>query len=237
MNNTMKTDALVIPFNNREELVIASDNSGSIGMKQLDDVHVPYDIVGYFSFRVAYMECLAAGGRPISISLMNFNGNQVWEQLIQGINRGIEELGIEPIPVTGSTESNFSLQQSAMAVTVLGRREIKPESKQRIHLDDYQLAVIGKPLVGYEVINCNDEVAPLHLFQWFNNQKEVISILPVGSKGIAFELSKAWPNHNFILESDLDLKKSSGPATCFIAIYHKNFHHAALKKASKWIHN
>lgn len=57
-------DAIIIRLNQDESPVITSDNSGAIGMKEQDVVNVPYDIVGYYSFRVAVMRCMATGARP-----------------------------------------------------------------------------------------------------------------------------------------------------------------------------
>ena len=57
-------DALTAPFDDESSLVIACDNSGGIGMKEGDVVKVPYEVTAYYSFRVAVMECIAAGGTP-----------------------------------------------------------------------------------------------------------------------------------------------------------------------------
>ncbi|MHA6252615.1 ATP-binding protein [Oceanobacillus sp. CAU 1775] len=236
MTKSKQTDALIIPFNEKEELIIASDNSGSIGMKPLDDVSVPYEVVGYFLFRVAYMECIAVGGKPNAISLMNFNGNDAWSPLVSGIKEGIEEAGIKELLITGSTESNFNLKQSATAITVIGQRKCKQDEIQSINIDDYQIAIIGKPLVGQEVVDSREAIAPLHLFRWFSEQEQVLSIIPVGSKGIAYELSKVWPENQFNITSKLDLEKSSGPSTCFIVLYDQNFHEEIVKKAEQWLH-
>ena len=59
---------------NSETLVLASDNSGGIGLKDMDMVKTPYDIVAYYGFRVAVMECMAAGGAPISVVCIIFAG-------------------------------------------------------------------------------------------------------------------------------------------------------------------
>ena len=67
------SNALIIPWNEEEDLVIAADNSGSIGEKELDDVQVPYDIVSYYAFRVAYMDCVANRGVHYAIVLQSFN--------------------------------------------------------------------------------------------------------------------------------------------------------------------
>jgi len=236
MNHEMSEDTLIIPFNNQEELVIASDNIGAIGMKSLDEVTIPYYVVSYFAFRVAYMDCVAAGGNPFAISLMNFNGDEAWEELLQGINNGVNELQIDELPVTGSTETNFTLQQSATSITILGKREWKEKQTQKITLDNCHVAVIGQPLVGNEVIDHKEKVAPLHLFQWFSEQEGVYKILPVGSKGISYELGKIGHHHDISFSGDLDVTKSSGPATCFIVIYEKNIHEKVVNKASDWLH-
>ena len=236
MNHEMSEDTLIIPFNDQEELVIASDNMGAIGMKSLDEVTIPYHVVSYFGFRVAYMDCVAAGGKPFAISLMNFNGDEVWEELLHGIDKGVNELQIHDLPITGSTETNFTLQQSATSITILGKREWKQKQTQKIMLDDCHVAVIGHPLVGNEVMDNKEKVAPLHVFQWFSEQEEVYKLLPVGSKGISYELKKVWHHHDISFSDDLDVTKSSGPATCFIVIYEKSMYEKMVDKASDWLH-
>lgn len=52
-------DSLILPFTESQSLVVSCDNSGGIGLKEKDLVQVPYEVVGYFSFRVAVMECLS----------------------------------------------------------------------------------------------------------------------------------------------------------------------------------
>src|SRR5690625_6557962 len=96
-------------------------------MRKQDDVRVSYDVVSYFNFRVAWMECVAAGAKPIAAILHNFAGDAVWDQLIKGIQRGMTELKIKDLEITGSTETNFPLIQSAVGMNVIGRRKRKTE--------------------------------------------------------------------------------------------------------------
>ncbi|MGY0691997.1 ATP-binding protein [Virgibacillus sp. FSP13] len=232
----MKRDVLIVPFDQKYDIVISSDNSGSIGMKPADDVSVPYDIVSYFAFRVAYMECAAAGGVPFSVTLQNFNDEQTWPSLIAGIKRGTDELGIVKLPVTGSTESNFSLSQSATGITVLGKRQRKKEQTFANNQAE-AIAIIGSPLVGDEVTQQKEAVASLNLFQWCCEHDAVLTVVPVGSKGILYELKQLFPNKSLQFSSDLDLKKSSGPATCFIAVYIKADHETIKSKAGQLFHH
>src|SRR5699024_11469530 len=129
---------------------------------------------------------------------------------LHGINKGVNALQIHDLPTTGSTETNFTLQQSATSITILGKRECKQKQTQKIMLDDCHVAVIGHPLVGNEVMDNKEKVAPLHVFQWFSEQEEVYKLLTVGSKGISYELKNVWHHHDISFSDDLDVTKSSG---------------------------
>jgi hypothetical protein len=212
-------DVLHIPFNSEESVVIASDNSGAIGLKKEDAVRVPYEMVSYYSFRVAAMECIAAGGDPFAITLQNFCGEDAWQALIDGIRKGLAELELDGVSITGSTESNFSLNQSAIGITVLGKTREK--LCEPMYSEQTRLAVIGVPLVGNELVEREEEVVPLSLFKQICALPDVFTI-PVGSKGILSELNGLFLNKVFTepeIHTSLNLLKSSGPSTCFIAAY------------------
>jgi hypothetical protein len=216
-------DIITIPLNNQESIIIASDNSGGVGMKAGDHVQVSYETVAYYSFRVAAMECIAAGGVPISVVLHNFCGDHTWGELIKGIQKGLEELRLEDVPITGSTESNFVLQQSAVGLVILGKRSLSKEP-ERIFSSNVKFAVIGSPLVGNEVIDQADEVVPLSIF-WEVSKLEKLIVWPVGSKGILYEMNQMFSNKQFtkeMISTNLDVIKSSGPATCFIIAYEQD---------------
>jgi hypothetical protein len=205
----------------KETLVVASDNSGAIGLKKLDEVQVPYDIVGYYTFRVAAMECYCAGASPEAVILQNFCGDGSWEGLVKGITRGLLELDVPDIPISGSTESNFSLVQSAVGLTVLGKRISHAPLSATPFLEDTKVAVIGLPLVGNEVIEQETEVAPLRLVKELSQLDEGV-LLPVGSKGILYKLNRLFSNRNFLkneVTSVINLEKTSGPSTCFLIAF------------------
>lgn len=222
------SNALIIPWDEEQDIVIASDNSGSIGEKKLDDIYVPYDTVSYFAFRVAYMDCIANGGVPYTIVLQNFNDKSAWENLLKGIEKGVKETGINPLPITGSTETNFILQQSATCLTMIGKK-VRTEVTQ--NMAPLKTAVIGKPLVGKEVLTKKTSVAPLSLFQWFSLCKEVIALIPVGSIGIAATFDRAGLEIPVSIKEHLSVYTSSGPSTCFIIVYQHSFHDVIKEKA------
>ncbi|WP_251551840.1 ATP-binding protein [Neobacillus muris] len=213
-------NAIEITIGGGDCLILASDNSGGIGMKAEDLVHVPYQTVAYYSFRTASMECIASGGKIISVVLHNFCGNEPWTELEEGIRAGLRELGLADVPITGSTESNFPLLQSAVGLVVIGKKACS-DAKEIPDFDDMKLAVIGLPLVGDEVIEQKDHIASLSLFQEINLLGEVVT-WPVGSKGVLHELNQIFPDQ-WIEEDnvvcDVNILKSSGPAACFIAAF------------------
>ncbi|MGG0717848.1 AIR synthase related protein [Robertmurraya massiliosenegalensis] len=220
-------DALIIPINDKDSLVITTDNSGGIGLKEQDHVKVSYDTVGYFSFRVAVMDCLAAGARPIAVTIQNFCGEQEWDELVSGVQKGINELESGDIRITGSTESNFPLLQSAVGLNVIGMRS----STNRM-IESSGVALIGLPLVGNEVMESTDQVAPLSLFYQLS-MREDVSVWPVGSKGIAYELQRL----DLIKECrDLDFQKSGGPATSFLLLYPKEKESELAQLSGRYFH-
>lgn len=213
----MKRDLSIVRLNEQQSLIIASDNSGAIGMKEHDMVKVPYETVAYFSFRVAFMECLAGGGEPASIVVHNFCGDHAWGAIMSGIQRGLQEVERTSLPVTGSTESNFSFIQSALGTIVIGLLDhLKKDGD--IRYEEKNFAVIGTPLVGEEVLAEDKQVIPLPLFQQLCRLEGAV-ILPVGSKGVLFEL-KNMLNDSKITASDVecevDILKSGGPSTCIL---------------------
>jgi len=230
----LKRDVAVIPWNDEEDLVIATDNSGSVGMRNQDMVQVSYDIVSYFNFRVAWMECVAAGASPFAAVLQNFSGDGAWEQLIKGIERGMKELEIKDLQITGSTETNFSFELSAVGMSIIGRKKKEKREGASGH-EKFKTAVIGEPVVGTEVV-ANKHVAPLELFQWFAGQHDVLSLLPVGSKGVLYELKQLFAGQPWKFTTDLDMQKTSGPATCFIVAYKEEASEKVKEKAGELFH-
>lgn len=227
-------NALIIPFSQNEELVITTDNSGAIGAKEADVVQVPYEVVSYYSFRVAMMELLAAKSHPTSIILQNFCGDAAWNELVSGIQKGLNELEIGSIPITGSTESNFELSQSAIGVTIIGNRKKNREDESR--KDQQSIALIGLPLVGNEVMEQRESVVPLSLVKVISTIENV-RLWPVGSKGVLHELKRMVPNlDRNLVHSDIDLQKSGGPSTSMLVQYPSEIEGKLVEYAGNYFH-
>lgn len=216
-----KHDAEEIEFSQDEAIIVATDNSGAIGMKPLDTVHVDYKTMSYYAFRVAYMECVAAGGEPFSVIMHNFNDEMVWDELISGITLGLKEVGLANISITGSTETNFKLDQSALGLVILGKKI--QQKKTFLNAESVEMAIIGKPLVGQAVKDNEKSVAPLRIYEILSKMPEVTLIRPISSKGIKYEVDRQI-NQPFIYPTGLDIQKSAGPATCFLVVYDSKIH-------------
>lgn len=225
-------NAIICSFNEQEELVITCDNSGGVGLKEADAVHVPYDVVSYYAFRVAVMECIAERAKPLSVVLQNFSGEEEWRMLTKGVEQGLAELEMLDVAITGSTESNFQLMQSALGLVVIGRRQ-KQCMPAIVEWHQLHWAVIGSPLVGEEVSMKKDAIAPLSLFQSICNETNAI-ILPVGSKGIRAELERQFSVK--LITGEIDMEKSAGPSTCFLVGYRSEEEAFILNEAGALFH-
>lgn len=222
--------AIVEPLSHDDYLIITNDNSGGIGEKEQDFVNVPYDLLSYYAFRVAVVECLATNGIPKSIFLHNYCGDEHWGKLVCGVKTGLSELGLDHVQINGSSESNYDLKQSAIGLVMIGRSKTPIIGPSKLG-QGYQFAVIGKPLVGQEVPEYKEQIAPLSIIQSISTLEEVY-IWPVGSKGILTELNQMIGCDLKNVESELDLLKSAGPSTCLIIAYPSK-HTKEIKKLAK----
>lgn len=192
-------NAILLP----NDLVLTTDNSAGIGGKSADLVRVDDEIVSHFAARVALLEQWAAGATPLSIVVHNFSGNKSWEKYVAGIENLFAMIG-EPCPViSGSTESNMEMLQSAIAVTMIGEKVRKSDEAST-------WCVYGMPCVGDEVLNESEKVADLKKIWDGLTNGLVLRVWPVGSNGILAECKRLGLQGEV---EDWDVLKSAGPAT------------------------
>jgi hypothetical protein len=229
---TKNRDLTLIQQRNDKTLTIACDSCGGIGNSELDVVKVNEEIVGYFTARVCLFETLAFRSKPlVLVNTLSVEMNGRGEKLLKGIHRAINEYNEAKFyeeflseSVTGSTEENIPTLQTAMGITLIGEKENGKEKKKVISGDI--LVLIGIPKVGYEVIEdeslAQSEVISFRSLKILSNDLNSIDLLPVGSKGIKYEIGVLEREHSLILEmydvKEIDLVKSGGPSTCVIAI-------------------
>ncbi|QAS52297.1 ATPase [Halobacillus litoralis] len=214
-------DVCYVSVDKTYDLVISSDNAANIGEKEGDQIRAPYSLVAESLFRVAFMENRAVGAQPLTVVLYNFSDEYVWEEWVQTIKKQLNSLGFD-VPITGSTESNFPLSQSAFGLSIIGRVE-KRKIKDRKTPEGARFAVIGEPLVGEEVIAHQERMVPLSTFEQVVHHNGVYEVLPVGSKGIEKEIRMLLQINGLSTSiqsnCDIDLHKPAGPSTCFIITY------------------
>ena len=197
-----------------EYTVVTIDNSGCIGEKQLDVVQVPNDVTAYYSARVNLLEQWCAGAHPTHIFMANFTSEEAWKDYVKGIKRTFDEIGEELPPISGSTESNFQSLQSGISITMIGKIEFD------CTFQNCSWFVIGKPLVGQEVVEQESNVAKLKEIYQLLKLEISKQVWPVGSKGIGSELQRIFPNRKF--QCHFPLNKTSGPATSVIVAIEKD---------------
>ncbi len=203
----MKRDVLVLKEHN---LVIATDNCGSIGTKSLDEVVARNYDVAYFSARVVLMELLSVKVRPHTFIMHIFNSDD-HDEYLRGVKKALHEVDLVNLKYLSSTESNFKMSQSAFSLTMLGKY-LENEEKSSLYY-----GVLGKPLVGDEVLEEKSAIVPLKVFKMLLEDDNITTILPVGSKGILYEFTNNLAKK--LVDCELDCLKSAGPSTCVIIGY------------------
>ena len=200
-------------------LVVSIDNSGCIGTKEHDIVHVPNEITAYFTARTAILEQLCAGAVPVQLLMANFSGDDVWKEYEQGFKKAFSEMGLEMPPLMGSSETNFQSLQSAVSLTMLGKKKFE---RNMINCGFY---VVGEPLVGNDVIENPHKIAQLdELYEGLVNGM-IQAIWPTGSKGIGVEITR-FIGENYT--ADVDLTGSAGPS-CAVLVAVKRAHEEMFK--------
>lgn len=192
-----------------DQLVITSDNSAAIGQKELDAVQVPDEVTSYFSTRVTLLEQLAAYALPEEIVLLNFTGGDAWQRYVTGIEQIFEETNL-PLPtISGSTESNMPTLQSGFGITMIGHLQKEAPSLENLIWYTY-----GRPLVGNDLLAHQEQVANLSLIVQALQQNIITQVVPVGSKGVQYELEQLLPNDEFAYNKlPYDCTASAGPST------------------------
>jgi len=209
-------DLTIIDYPDKR-LAIACDSSGAIGDKPEDLVNVDPYIVGRFLVRVPLMELLSAGAAPIAVfNTLSVEMEPTGRRIVSGILDEMKQIGLEEAAaINGSTEENMPTVQTGAGVTVLGEVD---ELKERSMVGDL-LYCIGYPKVGHEVALDDPQICDLPTVRQLREVAGIHEIVPVGSKGIGYEVAELLKRNQLGLvwePTTLPLAKSAGPATCVI---------------------
>ncbi|MEY8304442.1 AIR synthase related protein [Anaerosalibacter bizertensis] len=222
MKITKHRDLTLVDINKDQMLVISCDSSGAIGNKEKDIVKVSPEVTGYYATQVSLMEILSFGAEPITIvNTLSVEMDDTGKKIINGIKKALEPLDFDMSSViTGSTEENFPVIQTGMGITIIGI--VDKKNWERPYTQAGLLSVVvGIPKIGNEVIaDNNSTIMNISRLLELKEKKYIKEILPVGSKGILYELEEMAKTNNidFQLEKNIniDLKKSAGPSTCVL---------------------
>lgn len=222
MKITKHRDLTLVDINKDQMLVISCDSSGAIGNKEKDIVKVSPEVTGYYATQVSLMEILSFGAEPITIvNTLSVEMDDTGKKIINGIKKALEPLDFDMSSViTGSTEENFPVIQTGMGITIIGI--VDKKNWERPYTQAGLLsAVVGIPKIGDEIIDDkNSTIMNISRLLELKEKEYIKEILPVGSKGILYELEEMAKTNNidFRLEKNIniDLKKSAGPSTCVL---------------------
>ncbi len=216
-------DLSLIDLNEENTLVIACDSTGAIGSKKYDQVKVDNRLIGYTSSMVALMEVLAFGARPVTVvNNLCVEMEPSGREILVGVRDALEELDEFNMEyLTGTTEENIESLQTGIGITVIG---IKPrELSYRTEAGDLAV-VLGLPKLGDEIREDMEEglneIMTVRKMVELRKKPYIKEILPVGSKGIAYEWAELCRTNSLdseiIPDLMLNLGKSAGPASCSI---------------------
>lgn len=225
-------DIQLIEKDQETYLAIACDVSASIGPKASDVVKVSNKIAGYYATAVTLIELLAIGAKPISVvDTLGVEMVHAGQEIIEGVKSAMEEAGIEKECLTGSTEDNIPTDTTSIGITVISElkkdllKAYQPIGGQHVYL--IGLPKMGQQFLEEEIVKRLGEVIDVPLVKKLRKNKAISHMLPVGSKGIAYELEVLLSMNDLLIdlvdEIHVDLAASAGPATCMLITCQPSF--------------
>lgn len=202
-------------------LLVASDSSGGIGNKPQDAVTMDPWMTGYFTARVPLLEILCAGGRPIMmVGSFAVEMDPIGEAFRLGMQTLAREAGHPDLPIHTRSEENVVTVQSGLGVTILGivsREALRVGSSRRGDL----VAVAGIPKSGpwFHLAPGDPQILSIQDLLRVRADGAVHDIVPVGSKGVAFERGELSRTSGleFRGRSSMLLEdQSAGPSSCVV---------------------
>ncbi|MBT3320335.1 MAG: ATPase, partial [Clostridia bacterium] len=168
----MSRDLIVIPSEQNQKIIIATDCSGACGPKKLDVVVVPTVLTSYYTARVAFMEIMSVRATPIAYTVSNFVKGG-YDDIHDGVAKLTGELKLPNLANITSSETNFEMLQSAVGISVVGTMMGEIDD----NAEGLFLAVVGLPLVGDEMLQNLDSVLQMDTFTGLLSDTKVQKLL------------------------------------------------------------
>jgi hypothetical protein len=148
--------------------------------------------------------------------------NEYGKDILRGISQAARDAGIlDEAAINGSTEDNFKVSVTSLGITVIG--ELNSPLPQPIS-KTCAVYLAGLPKYGADVILRAHEILTFDTINKIMSSCAVHDFIPVGSKGIAYELSlmqdELCAEFAPSKELSVDITASGGPATCAIFASH-----------------
>lgn len=210
-------DLTYVRTSDDDVLVVGCDSDGGLGPKPADTVPVEADVLGRFAVRVPLLEVLAAGASPfLVVDTLAVERDPTGAAILAGVLAEAAEAGLGADAVTGSTEDNVPTVATGVGVTVLGRASL---SVLRAGT-----ATAGNVVVqlGRAMSAPTDQFGPDHpeiltvtAVRTALAVAGVVELLPIGSGGVAHELTQLAAEFGCeaVLDPDADPARSGGPST------------------------
>ncbi|HSV31125.1 MAG TPA: AIR synthase related protein [Atribacteraceae bacterium] len=213
----VERDGILIERSGGDILVVACDSAGGIGGSPGDTIKAPPSLVGSLTARVALAEVLSLGARPLACSVTAcFAPGPDLEEMIRGVRRELHTIALDQLPMVVSSEKNIPVGQTGVGITVVGSFAESGHAFRRSEGGEI-LCALGRPSVGEEVLNRQDEIADLFDLVQIHSLDYTGEIVPVGSGGVFQEAlgiaRRSRLKIRFQERPRYSLYQSAGPAT------------------------
>ncbi|WP_125770130.1 hypothetical protein [Companilactobacillus furfuricola] len=219
-NSQHYRDLTITPLTKTEDLVVSCDISAGFGDRKLDIVKCAPQISVSFTLRTAMLELISYGATPLNVvDTLSVEYDPTGISMIKQMQTDLAEMGFSNIAINGSTEDNLDIQMTTVSVTVIGKAAHRVDAPSKT-ASVFQL---GTPLVGEEVLANLDNIFSVKEALYLRKEASVVDMIPVGSKGIGYELSVlAKSDHQeLLIENDIEpteFNKTAGPSTVLLIV-------------------
>lgn len=201
--------------------VVACDANASVGELPNDFLRRPPEEAGYNAAKVALMEVVASGAWPFLVTNTLCGPlDDYGSRVLAGIVQALDEVGSDA-PINGSDETNMETSQTGVGVTIVGRAPVQ-QVRLGSSLAGDAVVCLGRPKDGVRVPyreGDDDVAAPRDVVALL--ETDVHEILPVGSKGVAYEVEQLAVTAGLaaVMEPRIsfDVQASAGASTCVLA--------------------
>jgi hypothetical protein len=216
-------DLTLVRIDENTELCIACDSSGAYGEKPQDVRSASGFDVGFAVSKVPLMEVLAAGAVPrVLVDNLCVELDPFGLRILDGVRAACAATGYE-IAITGSDETNFPTVMTGVGTTVVASLSGDRSRLGTTSVGD-EIYAVGQPLGGVDPEGAYDsgaeDVAGIDTVLRLLSTAGVREILPVGSRGIAYETGQLAATIGGDLDWDpsctVDLARSAGASTALV---------------------